>query len=79
MLRSLWSMASEMSIVRSIMDSGIYHVPSSFFLRFAQKTRIGDKRDRVTRCETNFPVFSVLERPASALQRELWCVVMYNS
>src|SRR5437773_9772393 len=42
-------MASEMSIVRSIMDSGIYHVPSSFFLRFAQKTRIGDKRDRVTR------------------------------
>src|SRR5436190_20590226 len=38
-------MASEMSIVRSIMDSGIYHVPSSFFLRFAQKTRIGDKRD----------------------------------
>src|SRR5207249_8560805 len=28
MLRSLWSMAWEMSIVRSIMDSGIYHVPS---------------------------------------------------
>src|SRR3989454_2959799 len=37
-------MASEMSIVRSIMDSGIYHVPSSFFLRFAQKTRIGARR-----------------------------------